>query len=181
MRIQRYTRERCGYYTFFFFLGSYCLNKRFHGSRGSNPSGGRPGNIRNGATLSAAHSPRLRLRAGIRTNFARGVMLTPAIFIGGGHLSRFNAQTCTPVQWIGNIFAWPLCAIIPQLRPISTTARRPEWILCNGRVTAHRLLIFRACHRNSISARRPTPARNSNSVSVVASINYGIGQLAGNN
>lgn len=125
------------------------------------------------------HFSRLRLHTNIRTNFTRRADTCSSL--RGKRASRFNAQTCTPIQWIGNIFARPLCAIIPQLRPISTIARRPEWILCNSRVTAHQPLIFRACHRNSISARWSTLARNSNSVSVVASINYSIGQLAGNN
>jgi len=111
----------------------------------------------------------------------KGRVLTPAILFAANASRALTRKCATPVQWIGNIFAGSLCAIIPQLRPISTNARTPEWILCNGRVTAHRPLIFRACHRNSISARWWTPARNSNSVSVVASINYSIGQLAGNN
>lgn len=139
-------------------------------------------NIWNGpACSSAVHSLRLYLRASIRTNFARSITLTPAIFIGANasralmrkRARRFNESVIFSRGHYAQLFH--NCA---QFLPMHEGR---GWILCNGRVTAHRPLIFRACHRNSISARRPTPARNSNSVSVVASINYGIGQLAGNN
>lgn len=108
----------------------------------------------------------------------RSLTLTPAIFIAANAshaltrkpARRFNESVIFSRGHYAQLFH--NCAQFLPLR---------ERVLYNGAVTVHRPLIFRACHRNSISARRPTTTRNSNSVSVVASINYGTGQLARNN
>jgi len=124
------------------------------------------------------HKLFIRLDYGSIHDFAWNLMLTLAIFIVPNvsrtltrkRARRFNESVIFSRGYYAQLFH--NCAQFPPLH---------EWILYNGRVTMHRPLIFRACHWNSISARWPTTARNSNSVSAVASINYGTDQLAGNN
>lgn len=121
-------------------------------------------------------SPDYIFRWSTFANFVRRVKLTPAIFIAANAsraLTRKRAcQFNESVIFSGGHYAqlFHNCAQFLLLREDQ-----------NGYyVTEHRPL-FRACHRNSISARQPTPTRNSNSVSTAVSINYGTGQLVENN